>query len=57
MPCLELMETVEKELTRYHIQRLELLLLIAQDEGATRTAKEILEIIETAKKFNTIIPF
>lgn len=57
MSNLDFTESIEKELAGYHIQRLELLLTTAQNEGATRTAKEILEIIETAKKFNTIIPF
>lgn len=57
MSSLDFIESIEKNLTQQHITRLESLLLTAENEGASRTAKEILEIIETAKKFNTIIPF
>lgn len=57
MSSLDFIESIEKDLTQQHITRLQSLLMTAQNEGATRTAKEIVEIIETAKKFNTIIPF
>lgn len=57
MSSLDFIESIEKDLTQQHITRLESLLATAKNEGASRTAKEILEIIETAKKFNTIIPF
>lgn len=54
---IEFMEKVEKDLTEQHVTRLESLLLTAENEGANRTAKEIREMIETAIKFKTIIPF